>query len=38
MRHGSKKMVYEVHGNFVERVEKDAGKIMEYFGNGLNGL
>ena len=38
MRHGSMKMVYEVHGNFVEGVEKDVGKIMEYLGNDLNGL
>ena len=38
MRHGSKKMVYEVHGNYVEGLEKHAGKIVEYFGNDLNGL
>ena len=31
-------MVYEVHGNYVEGVEKDAGKIVEYFGHDLNDL
>ena len=33
MGHGSKKMVYEVYGNYVEGLEQDAGKILEYFGN-----
>lgn len=33
MGHGSKKMVYEVYGNYVEGLETDADKILEYFGN-----
>lgn len=32
MGHGSKKMIYEVYGNYVEGLETDAGKILEYFG------
>jgi len=32
MGHGSKKMIYEVYGNYVEGLEKDAGKILDYFG------
>ena len=38
MGHGSKKMVYEVYGDYVEGLEKDAGKILEYFGNDFKGL
>jgi integrase len=38
MGHGSKKMVYEVYGNYVEGLEKDAGQILEYFGNDFIGL
>ena len=38
MGHGSKKMVYEVYGNYVEGLEKDAGKILEYFGNDFINL
>jgi len=38
MGHGSKKMVYEVYGNDVEGLEKDAGKILEYFGNDFINL
>jgi integrase len=33
MGHGTKKMVYEVYGDYVEGLEDDADKIMEYFGN-----
>ncbi len=36
MGHGSKKMVYEVYGRYVDDLETDAGKIMEYFGNDFN--
>ena len=32
MGHGSKKMIYEVYGNYVEGLETDAGKILHYFG------
>ena len=35
---GSKKMVYEVYGNYVEGLEKDAGNILEYFGNDFISL
>ncbi len=38
MGHGSKKMIYEVYGNYVEGLEKDAGKISEYFGRDSLGL
>jgi len=32
MGHGSKKMVYEVYGEYVEDLEKDATKIAQYLG------
>ncbi|GAM11349.1 putative lambdoid prophage Rac integrase [Geobacter sp. OR-1] len=32
MGHGSKQMVYEVYGNYVEGLEKDREKILDYFG------
>jgi integrase len=32
MGHGSKKMVYEVYGDYIEGLEEDAWKILEYFG------
>ena len=32
MGHGSKKMIYEVYGNYVEGLETDVGKILDYFG------
>ncbi len=38
MGHGSKKMIYEVYGNYVEGLEKDAGKIIGYFGRDFIGL
>ena len=38
MGHSSKKMVYEVYGNYVEGLEKDAGNILEYFGRDFIGL
>jgi len=38
MGHGSKEMVYEVYGKYVEGLEKDAGKILEYFGRDFLGL
>ena len=38
MGHGSKKMIYEVYGNYVEGLETDAGKILKYFGNDFIGL
>ncbi|HOI96574.1 MAG TPA: tyrosine-type recombinase/integrase [Syntrophobacter fumaroxidans] len=31
--HGSKQMVYEVYGKYVQGMEKDTGQIREYFGN-----
>ena len=38
MGHGSKEMIYEVYGNYVEGLETDAGKILEYFGKDFIGL
>lgn len=38
MGHSSKKTVYEVYGNYVEGLEKDAGKISDYFGNEFKSL
>jgi len=38
MGHGSKKMVYDVYGEYVEGLEKDAGKIKDYFGRNFMGL
>jgi integrase len=38
MEHSSKKMVYEVYGNYVEGLEEDAGRILEYFGKDFLGL
>lgn len=38
MGHGSKKMVYEVYGRYVNDLETDTGKILEYFGNDFNPL
>ena len=38
MGHGSKKMIYEVYGNYVEGLETDAGKILRYFGKDFIGL
>ncbi|MCX5814397.1 MAG: tyrosine-type recombinase/integrase [Proteobacteria bacterium] len=32
MGHASKQMVYEVYGNYVEGLEKDGEKMLEYFG------
>jgi integrase len=32
MGHGSKKMIYEVYGNYVEGLEKDKERILDYFG------
>ena len=38
MGHGSKEMVYEVYGNYVEGLETEAGKIFGYFGKDFLGL
>lgn len=38
MGHSSKKMVYEVYGNYVEGLEMDAGRILDYFGKDFIGL
>lgn len=38
MGHGSKKMVYEVYGRYVNNLETDTGKILSYFGNYFNKL
>ncbi|HJV37087.1 tyrosine-type recombinase/integrase, partial [Geomonas sp.] len=32
MGHGSKKMVYEVYGDYIDGVEEDAWNILEYYG------
>ncbi|WP_169400691.1 tyrosine-type recombinase/integrase [Desulfobacter curvatus] len=32
MGHGSKKMVYEVYGQYVDGLEQDMGEIREYYG------
>ena len=32
MGHGSKQMVYEVYGDYIEGLEEDHGKILAYFG------
>lgn len=32
MGHGSKKMVYEVYGDYIEGLEEDFWKILAYFG------
>lgn len=29
--HGSKKMIYEVYGRYVDGLETDAGKALDYF-------
>jgi integrase len=36
--HGSKQMVYEVYGKYVDGIEADTGQIREYFGNAFFGL
>ena len=33
MGHNSKHMIYEVYGKYVKGLEKDTGRILEYFGN-----
>jgi len=38
MGHGSKQMIYEVYGKYVERLEKDSAKILDYFGRDFVGL
>jgi integrase len=38
MGHGSKQMVYEEYGKYVEGLEKDSGKILDYFGRDFIGL
>jgi len=38
MGHSSKKMVYDVYGNYVQGLEEDAGKILSYFGKDFLGL
>jgi len=37
MGHGSKKMVYETYGNYVDGLEKDKSKIIRYFGDDFLG-
>jgi len=32
MGHGSKKMIYEVYGDYIEGLEEDFWQILEYFG------
>ena len=38
MGHNFKQMVYEVYGNSVEGLERDAGQSLEYFGNDFIAL
>jgi len=38
MGHGSKQMLYEVYGKYVEGLETDAGKILDYFGKDFKRL
>ena len=38
MGHSSKKMIYDVYGNYVDGLEEDAGTILEYFGKDFIGL
>jgi integrase len=38
MGHASKQMIYEVYGKYVEGLETDAGKILEYFGKDFKRL
>jgi integrase len=38
MGHSSKKMIYDVYGNYVKGLEEDAGKILGYFGKDFLGL
>ena len=38
MGHGSKEMVYEVYGKYVEGLETDAGMILDYFGKDFTAL
>ena len=38
MGHSSKKMIYDVYGNYVQGLEEDAGKILGYFGKDFLGL
>ena len=33
MGHGSKKMIYEVYGDYIEGLEEDFWLILEYFGS-----
>ena len=32
MRHGSKQMIYEVYGDYIEGLDEDFWQILEYFG------
>jgi integrase len=38
MGHGSKQMLYEIYGKYVEGLETDAGKILDYYGKDFRGL
>lgn len=38
MGHSPKKMVYEVYGNYVEELETDTGRILDYFRKDFIGL
>jgi len=38
MGHGSKEMVYDVYGKYVDGLETDAGKIIDYFGSDFIGI
>lgn len=38
MGHASKQMIYEVYGKYVEGLETDAGRILDYFGKDFKRL
>ena len=38
MGHGSKQMLYEVYGKYVEGLETDAGNILDYYGKDFKRL
>jgi len=37
MGHSRKKMIYKRYGKYVEDVEKDASRILDYFGRDFIG-
>jgi len=37
MGHGSKSMIYDVYGKYVEGLERDRDRILDYFGEDFLG-